>query len=62
MTQPVVVEAKRIRPGDLRIYLSDCSRLFSLTQWRPQRDARTVLADTLAWIVANEAAVRATLA
>jgi CDP-paratose 2-epimerase len=49
------------RPGDLRIYLSDCSKLFGLTEWRPRRDARTVLADTLEWIVANEAAVRATL-
>jgi CDP-paratose 2-epimerase len=31
------------RPGDLRIYLSDCSRLFALTDWRPRRDARAVL-------------------
>src|SRR4051795_9252693 len=35
------------RPGDLRIYLSDCRRLAELTDWRPRRDARTVLADTL---------------
>jgi CDP-paratose 2-epimerase len=45
------------RPGDVRIYLSDCTRLFGLTDWRPRRDARAVLADTYAWIQANERAV-----
>ena len=49
------------RPGDLRIYLSDCTRLFGMTSWRPRRDPRTILADTLDWIVANEAAVEAAL-
>ena len=49
------------RPGDLRIYLSDCRALHALTAWRPQRDARTVLADTLEWIADNETAVRAAL-
>ena len=45
------------RPGDLRIFLSDCRRLFELTDWRPRRDARTILADTLGWIRENERAV-----
>jgi CDP-paratose 2-epimerase len=49
------------RPGDLRIYLSDCRRLFSLTDWRPRRSARAVLEDTLDWIAANEDAVRRAL-
>jgi CDP-paratose 2-epimerase len=49
------------RPGDVRVYLSDCSRLFGLTDWRPRRDARAILADTLAWIEANERAVRSAL-
>jgi CDP-paratose 2-epimerase len=49
------------RPGDLRIYLSDCTRLFGLTTWRPRRDPRTVLADTLAWARDHEPAVRAAL-
>ena len=44
----------RTGPGDLRIYLSDCRRLFELTDWRPRRDARTILADTLEWIEAHE--------
>jgi CDP-paratose 2-epimerase len=56
-----VAAAGTDRPGDLRIYLSDCRALAELTDWRPRRDARTVLADTLDWITANEAAVRAAL-
>jgi CDP-paratose 2-epimerase len=49
------------RPGDVRVYLSDCRRLFELTDWRPRRDARAILADTLDWIAANEHALRRTL-
>ena len=56
-----VESAGEERPGDVRVYLSDCSRLFELTDWRPRRDARAVLADTLAWSTANERALRAAL-
>ena len=49
------------RPGDVPLYLSDCSRLFGLTDWRPRRDPRTTLADTLEWIDENEDALRVTL-
>jgi CDP-paratose 2-epimerase len=49
------------RPGDLRIYLSDCRALHALTGWRPKRDARAVLADTHEWIANHEKAVRAAL-
>jgi CDP-paratose 2-epimerase len=56
-----ITKATEDRPGDLRIYLSDCARIFGLTDWRPTRDARTILADTLAWIEANERAVREAL-
>jgi CDP-paratose 2-epimerase len=50
------------RPGDVRIYLSDCTRLGGLTDWRPRRAPRRVLEDTLAWVADNERTVRATLA
>ena len=53
-----ITKAAEDRPGDLRIYLSDCSRLFGVSDWRPRRDARTILADTLEWATANERAVR----
>jgi CDP-paratose 2-epimerase len=45
------------RPGDVPIYLSDCSRLFARTSWRPRRSPRDVLADILAWTLAHEDAV-----
>jgi CDP-paratose 2-epimerase len=58
----VTVEASaEERPGDVPVYLSDCSRLAGMTSWRPQRSARDVLADTFSWIVDNERAVRRVL-
>jgi CDP-paratose 2-epimerase len=53
--------AGEARPGDLRIYISDCDRLFGHTDWRPQRGPREILDDTFEWIRANEAAVTAAL-
>ena len=50
---PIGAEPKT-RPGDVPIYLSDCSRLFSLTSWRPRKSPRDVLADLLEWTVAHE--------
>jgi CDP-paratose 2-epimerase len=49
------------RPGDVPVYLSDCSRLHSLTSWRPSRGPRDVLADLLAWSAAHEDELRAAL-
>jgi CDP-paratose 2-epimerase len=47
----VPVEASaEVRPGDVRIYLSDCSALFARSTWRPRRNPRNILADTFAWI------------
>jgi CDP-paratose 2-epimerase len=45
------------RPGDVPIYLSDCSRLFSRTSWRPRRGPGDILSDLLEWTVAHEGAV-----
>ena len=42
------------RPGDVPIYLSDCSRLFALTSWRPHKSAKDVLGDLLKWAVEHE--------
>jgi CDP-paratose 2-epimerase len=42
------------RAGDVPIYLSDCSRLFDLDEWRPRRSAEQVLADIHDWIAADE--------
>jgi CDP-paratose 2-epimerase len=57
---PIDVVAKT-RPGDVPVYLSDCSRLESLTPWRPSRGPRDVLADLLDWSAAHEGSLRAAL-
>jgi CDP-paratose 2-epimerase len=42
------------RPGDVPVYVSDCSALGVLTGWEPKRDARQILMDIHTWITANE--------
>ena len=49
------------RPGDVPLYISDCSRLFGRTDWRPARAAREVLADILAWVEENTEDVASSL-
>ena len=49
------------RPGDVPLYISDCSRLFERTDWRPQRGPREILSDILAWVEENEDAVAESL-
>jgi CDP-paratose 2-epimerase len=45
------------RPGDVRIYLTDASRLYGLTDWRPRRSAAQVLEDIARWVRDNETLV-----
>jgi CDP-paratose 2-epimerase len=49
------------RPGDVRIYVTDASRLHALSDWRPQRSAADTLEDTATWLRENEAMVLAAL-
>ncbi|MEX2106802.1 MAG: NAD-dependent epimerase/dehydratase family protein [Solirubrobacterales bacterium] len=42
------------RAGDVPIYLSDCTRLFDMDDWRPRRSAEQVLTDIHQWIAADE--------
>jgi CDP-paratose 2-epimerase len=49
------------RQGDVPVYLSDCSKLHSLTSWRPRREPRRVLSDLLDWSAAQGDALRAAL-
>jgi CDP-paratose 2-epimerase len=49
------------RPGDVPLYISDCSALFGLTDWRPRRGPRDILADIDSWVAANEVALRGAL-
>ena len=52
---------RQTRPGDVPVYISDCRRLFGLTDWRPRRSAEEILADIHAWIAEHEASVRSAL-
>jgi CDP-paratose 2-epimerase len=56
-----VLDSGGARPGDVRIYISDCGRLFRQTDWRPRRTARRVVEDIHEWVVQNEQAVSAAL-
>ncbi len=49
------------RPGDVPLYISDCSKLFERTGWRPRRAPREILSDILAWVEQNEDAVAESL-
>jgi CDP-paratose 2-epimerase len=49
------------RPGDVPLYLSDCGRLFALTEWRPARGPRDILEDVFDWARSHEAAVKGAL-
>jgi CDP-paratose 2-epimerase len=45
---------EQTRAGDVPIYLSDCTKIFGLDEWRPQRSAEQVLADIHEWVAADE--------
>ncbi|HEX3041683.1 MAG TPA: NAD-dependent epimerase/dehydratase family protein [Solirubrobacterales bacterium] len=49
-----ITPVQETRQGDVPIYLSDCTRLFGLDEWRPRRSAEQVLADIHEWIAADE--------
>jgi CDP-paratose 2-epimerase len=49
------------RPGDVPLYISDCTRLFERTDWRPSQTPREILADIEAWIEDNERALAGAL-
>jgi CDP-paratose 2-epimerase len=52
-TRPV----EQTRAGDVPIYLSDCTKIFGLDEWRPRRSAKQVLADIHEWVAADEARI-----
>jgi CDP-paratose 2-epimerase len=46
------------RPSDVRIYITDNSRVNELRGWRPRRDPETVLADIYNWIKQEEESLK----
>jgi CDP-paratose 2-epimerase len=49
------------RPGDVPVYLSDCARVYSMTDWRPTWSARGILEDISAWIAEHRETISAVL-
>src|SRR5262245_7166789 len=45
------------RPGDVPVYLSDCTSLFAESEWRPRRAPDRVLQDIHEWILSDEARI-----
>jgi CDP-paratose 2-epimerase len=59
----VAVEASsEDRPGDVPIYVSDCSRLAAHTRWRPRRSCVEVLSDIHDWLTDHRNDLRAVFA
>lgn len=56
-----ITRTNEARPGDVPLYISDCSRLFERTDWRPRRTPREIFADIHAWVETNEPALEAAL-
>lgn len=49
------------RPGDVPVYISDCSKLYSMTDWRPLRKPEQVLQDLYEWAMEHEAELKPSL-
>jgi CDP-paratose 2-epimerase len=45
------------RPGDVPIYISDCTRLYEMTDWRPRWSAGEILVDIHTWVVEHAASL-----
>jgi len=45
-------------PADIRIYITDNTRVTSATGWHPEKDVQTVVADVCRWIGANRDLLR----
>jgi len=50
------------RPADIRLYITDHTRVVQATGWRPQRKVRSILEDIRAWITDHRESLRPILA
>ena len=49
------------RPADIRLYLTDNTRVTNKTGWKPERDMPSILKEICAWITDNREALRGIL-
>ncbi len=57
-----IASDSRNRPADVRIYITDSTKLHGLTDWRPRLTEKAVLADIFHWIRREEIALKPLLA
>jgi CDP-paratose 2-epimerase len=57
-----IASSNEDRPSDVRIYITDNSRVSKLRGWRPQRNPEMVLADIYNWIKREEKSLKPILA
>ncbi len=46
------------RPGDVPIYISDCSALEAVTDWRPGKSPREIIKDVYTWVREHESSLK----
>lgn len=56
-----ITASPETRPADVKLYITDNSRVFAINGWRPKRGVRACLEDIQAWLRGNEATLKATL-
>jgi CDP-paratose 2-epimerase len=57
-TVPIAAEPEN-RQADLRIFLADCAKLFSRTDWRPKSNVEKIVTDIFEWVRTHEKDLRA---
>jgi len=50
----VIKKLKKDRPGDVRIYITDNSKVSKMTLWKPRVNIRETLVDVYDWIAENQ--------
>lgn len=56
-----ILSVRENRPNDVKVYISDCSRVQQKAKWRPRKNLRETVEDIARWIQQNERVLRSTL-
>jgi len=53
-----IEKSNESRPGDIRIYITDNSKVINETGWKPSHNSKDIVAKTFEWIKANNALLK----
>jgi len=56
-----IASAKENRPADLKLFVTDCSKIKKLTGWKPKKNAEETVQDITDWINENKESLKAIL-